>query len=104
MKLPQPITLAPEPVTLSDGTVHTFTPLTIEDLEVTIVDQVNKQRVSVKFANIPGSLGLWHGTEYSLMGDYTQEQVDKRILQRLNKPDPKTVLEGMFVKHASKVV
>jgi len=101
MKLTTPVTLEPQPVTLADGTVHTFTPVTVDELNITIVDRVSEHKAVVKFENIPGSLVLWQGSEYKLMGDYTQEQVELRILQKLNKPNPKTVLEELFQKHAA---
>lgn len=43
----------------------------------------------------PFPLVLWQGADYDAAGDYTQAQVEARVLDLLG-PEPKVVLEGLY--------
>jgi hypothetical protein len=96
MNLPNPITITPPPITKADGTVKTFNPITLNELDVTIIDNNKRKSVVAQIRPVPRPLTLWSGADYDAAGDYTQAQVEARITELLGN-DPKTVLEGLFV-------
>lgn len=96
MNLPNPITITPPSFTRSNGEVRTFNPITLNKLDVTIIDNNRRKSVVVQIRPVPRPLVLWEKEAYDLAGDYTQAQVEARILELLGN-DPKSVLEGLFL-------
>jgi hypothetical protein len=99
MNLSSPITITPPAITKADGTVKTFNPITLNELDVTIIDNAKRKRVMVQVRPCPRPLVLWEGAAYDLAGDYTQAMVEARVLELLGS-DPKAVLEGLFLPPA----
>lgn len=60
----------------------------VNRLEIEIYDDVKNNVVSVRFKGFGKFLTLWSGLEYAEIGDYTQKQVEDRILELLG-PDIK---------------
>ena len=75
------------------------TPRTFKQLPVTIIDSSALKRVQVQMKPFMKPLTVWEGEAYDLAGDYTQAQVEARVLELLGS-DPKTVLEGLFLPPA----
>ena len=99
MNLSSPITITPPAITKADGTVKTFNPITLNELDVTIIDNSKRKSVMVQIRPCPRPLVLWVGDAYDAAGDYTQAQVEARVLEVLGS-DPKTALEGLFLPPA----
>jgi hypothetical protein len=97
MNLSSPIVITPPAITKADGSVKTFNPITLNELDVTIVDNAKRRVVSAQIRPVPRSIVLWQGDAYTAAGDYTQAQVEARILELLGN-DPKSVLEGLFLQ------
>jgi hypothetical protein len=95
MKLKKPITLQPPPFTMSDGTVKTYPPITITELDVMFLDFCLKKYVTAKILPCPKTITLWEGLEYDAVGDWTQKQAEERLMEILGK-NPKDILEGLF--------
>jgi hypothetical protein len=95
MILSEPITISLPSITEPNGTVKNFRPITIHEFDVTIIDNIKKKRVVVEIKPIPSYLVLWENEAYDLAGDYTQSQVENRIMELLGD-DPKSVLESLF--------
>jgi hypothetical protein len=95
MNLSNPITITPPPITKADGTVKTFNPITLNELDVTIIDNSKRKSVVAQIRPVPRPLVLWEKEAYDAAGDYTQSQVESRVTELLGN-DPKTVLEGLF--------
>lgn len=95
MNLPSPVSIQPPAITRADGEVRTFQPFTLSELDVTITDSVSRKLCTVNIRSIPRPLVLWAGDAYDAAGDYTQAQVEARVLELLGN-DPKSVLEGLF--------
>ena len=91
-----PITITPPAITKADGTVKTFNPITITELDVTIIDNAKRKSVVAQIRPVPRPLVLWQGDAYTAAGDYTQAQVEARVTELLGS-DPKAVLEGLFL-------
>lgn len=96
MNLTNPISITPPAITKADGSVKTFNPITLNELDVTIVDNVKRKSVVAQIRPVPRPLVLWQGESYDVAGDYTQAQVDARITELLGD-NPAKVLEDLFV-------
>lgn len=96
MNLANPISITPPPITKADGTVKTFNSITLNELDVTIIDNAKRKSVVAQIRPVPRPLVLWQGEAYDAAGDYTQAQVEARVTELLGG-DPKSVLEGLFV-------
>ena len=97
MNLTNPITITPPAITKADGTVKTFNPITLNELDITIIDNNKRKSVFAQIRPVPRPLVLWEKEAYDAAGDYTQAQVEARITELLGN-DPKSVLEGLFLQ------
>lgn len=86
MNLSTPITITP----------RTFNPITLNELDITIIDNAKRKSVVVQVRPCPRPLVLWTKESYDLAGDYTQAQAEARILELLGE-NPSSVLEGLFL-------
>jgi hypothetical protein len=84
MNLPSPVT-----VTLN-GHEHTFA-----TLPVTLIDSTALRSVRVQMRPFMKLLTLWQGESYDAAGDYTQAQVEARVLEVLGS-NVKAGLEALF--------
>lgn len=99
MNLANPVTITPPAIKKADGTVKTFNPITLTELDVTIVDNNKHKTVVAQVRPCPMPLVLWEKETYDAVGDYTQAQVEAKIIELLGS-DPVKVLEGLFVPPA----
>ena len=99
MTLINPVSITPPALTRADGTVRTFNPITLTELDVTIIDNAMRKRCEARIRPCPYPLVLWTGAAYDAAGDYTQAQVEARVLELLGT-DIKAGLEGLFVPPA----
>lgn len=96
MNLANPVTIQPPTITRADGEVRVQKPITISSLDVTIIDNVKRKSVVAQIRPCPYPLVLWTNEAYDVAGDYTQSQVESKILELLGS-DVKAGLEGLFV-------
>lgn len=96
MNLSVPVTIQPPTITRSNGEVRTQSPITLNELDVTILDNSKSKRCEARIRPCPYSLVLWAGAAYDAVGDYTQEQAEDRVLELLGT-DIKKGLENLFV-------
>jgi hypothetical protein len=97
MNLSQPVTIQQPPFTRRDGEVRTFRPFTLSALDVTIIDNSLRKHCMARIMPFPAMLTLWEGAAYDAAGDYTQAQVEARVLEVLGS-DVKAGLEALFVR------
>lgn len=97
MNLTAPITFAPPSITLADGTVKTFNPITLDKLEIIIIDNPALKICGVQIRPCPMPLVLWEKEAYDAIGDYTQVQVEDRVRELLSV-NPAEVLTSLFPK------
>lgn len=93
--------LLPNPVTLNLPGHNE--PKTFTELPVTIIDSSAMKRVQVQMRPFMRTLTLWEGESYTAAGDYTQAQVESRILELLGN-DPASVLLPLYVELPSKPI
>lgn len=96
MKLDKPVTITPPSFTRKTGEVRSFNPVTLTELDVTLVDHAASKTVRAMLRPCPQPLVLWHGEDYDAAGDYTQAQAEARILELLGD-DPAAKLTSLFV-------
>jgi hypothetical protein len=99
MVLQSPITITPPAITKADGTVKTFNPITLTELDVTIIDNAKRKTVMAQLRPVPRPIVLWEKEAYDAAGDYTQAMVEARVLELLGD-NPSSVLEGLFLPPA----
>lgn len=99
MNLANPITIQPPSITRANGEVRVQKPITLTELDVTIIDNAKRKSVFAKIHPVPLPLVLWEKDGYDAAGDYTQAMVEARITELLGN-DPKTVLESLFLPPA----
>lgn len=95
MILPNPVTIKIPDITMPDGNIKKFSPITIRELDITIIDNLRTKTVKVNAKPLPKQLVLWENEAYDNIGDYTQAQVDARVLEILGN-DPKSFIESLF--------
>lgn len=98
MNLSQPIIVQPDPIRKKDGSYKNLLPITLNELKLVILDDVSMKKCSVQIVPFPNPLLLWSGEEYDSVGDYTQQQVESRILEKLGD-DPGAVLKNLMPKY-----
>ena len=96
MQLSAPITIQPPTITRSTGEVRVQKPITVSELDVTLIDNAKRKRCEARIRPCPYSLVLWEKAAYDTAGDYTQSAAEARILELLGS-DVKAGLEGLFV-------
>lgn len=96
MKLENPVTIQPPKVVLPNGEEKESPAVTISELDVVVIDD-NKRRIcQARLWPCRLPVVLWKGEAYDAAGDYTQDQVEARVLELLGD-DPKSVLEGLLL-------
>jgi hypothetical protein len=97
MNLPIPVTIQRPPYTGINGEVKTPRPLTLTELDITIIDNAKRRIAEARLLPCPRPVTLWQGDAYDTAGDYTQDQVEARVLEVLGS-DLKAGLEALFVR------
>ena len=95
MQLASPVTITPPSFTRSTGEVRTFQPITLTELDITIIDNAKRKSCVAQIRPCPRPIVLWENAAYDAAGDYTQAQVEARVLELLGS-NPKATLEGLF--------
>lgn len=96
MNLANPVTIQPPTITRANGEVRVQKPITLTELDVTIIDNSKRKSCMAQIRPCPRPLVLWSGAAYDAAGDYTQAQAEARILEVLG-PDIQAGLEALFV-------
>jgi hypothetical protein len=99
MNLPAPITIQPPTITRSTGEVRVQKPITLTELDITIIDNAKRQRCEARIRPCPHPIVLWEKAAYDAAGDYTQAQVEARVTELLGK-NIKAGLERLFAPPA----
>ncbi|NBU33479.1 hypothetical protein EBZ38_11445 [bacterium] len=103
MKLQNSITITLPSITKDDGTVKNFNPITVDKLNITIIDNCEMKVVSALIRPAPRPLILWNKEDYDKIGDYTQAQIESRITELLGD-NPASVLEGLFYHRSNPII
>lgn len=96
MNLPAPVTIQPPTITRANGEVRVQKPITLTELDVTVIDNAVRKSCVAHIRPCPYPLVLWEKEAYDAAGDYTQAQVEARVLEVLGS-DIKAGLERLFM-------
>jgi hypothetical protein len=99
MQLAQPITIQPPTITRSTGEVRVQKPITLTELDITLIDNAKRKSVTARVRPCPYPVTLWEGDSYDNAKDYTQAEAEARLMEVLG-PDLKAGLEGLFTPPA----
>ena len=83
----------------SSSTSEGFRELKITTLDYTIRDNSKSRHCYVSITMFPKALVLWSGDDYTQIGDYTQSQVEAKIIELLGN-DPASVLKTLLPSFA----
>lgn len=95
MLLPHPITFTPPAIVRPGTNDRVPTPVTLTELDVTIVDNSKKKSVLALIVHFPTPLVLWEKEAYTAIGDYTQAAAESRVLKLLGT-DPAAALVALL--------
>lgn len=98
MNLDTEIVVNPDPIKRKNGSVRKILPIKLSTLKFTILDDVQKKECAVRIVPFPIPLVLWSGVDYDHIGDYTQAQVENRIIELLGDK-PADVLKSLMPKY-----
>lgn len=87
MQLPTPVQIPAQQFTTPGGNVVNLPAITLSQLRMQISDDVQYKLCNVFFRDLRGGMTLWSGEEYDAAGDYTQADIENRILELLGS-DP----------------
>lgn len=114
MNLDHEITIQPPPFTDHNGKLVGPKPLVFNSLNVSYIDNPSSKTVFAHIQNIPNRILLLNPIEYEAFGDYTQNQIENKLREKLgenitstlrslfpqtleeNPNGPGTILAGMF--------
>lgn len=96
MNLSSPVVITPPSITKKDGTIKTFSPITLNELDITLIDNTKNKVVIAQIRPCPRPIILWQNDEYTQIGDYTQAAAEAKITELLGD-DPASVLQNLFV-------
>jgi hypothetical protein len=101
MKLQTPVTVQPPTIyrPARDGQPaqeRVQKPITLTELDLTIVDNEKQKLATARIHPFHKQLTLWEGAAYDKAGNYTQTDVEARVLKLLGT-DIKAGLEALFI-------
>jgi hypothetical protein len=97
MKLDNEITIYPPAISDNNGTIINPSPLVMSVLDVTYHDSPINRHVFATIRNLPNSITLASGDDYTNLGDYTQQQIEAKLKETLGE-DPARTLRNLFPK------
>lgn len=83
MNLPQPVQITMPEYVNNDGISIASKTFTLSEIFPLIIDDQKNKVCRVFLRPAPRPIVIWEGETYDNAGDYTQEQVENRILQIL---------------------
>jgi hypothetical protein len=97
ISLPSPISVTPPPITQPDGSVKTFEPIKLDSIDYSVTYSNTRKIASVLISIVNRRLVLWQGTDYDAAGQFTDADVDARVVSLL-APDYATSITNLFKK------
>lgn len=95
--LKEEITINPPPYSDPKGNVITPSPVTLNSINLIIIDNPNNNTISGQIQGFNFIIPLWSGNEYINKGDWTRSEAEQKLLEILDN-DPATKLRSMFPK------
>jgi len=85
ISLQSPVILFPPAFTNENNQIVNPNPIVLNYLDVSYVDTPMKKEVSAYINGLPGSFSLFSGSEYDIIGDWTQEQAETKLRSHIGQ-------------------
>lgn len=97
MELAQEIVIQPPPFTDQNNKLVEPPLIRLKSLNISYIDNPTSKTVYAQIQQIPGALLLINKDEYDIFGDYTQQQIETRLKEKLGSNIGAT-LRSLFPK------
>lgn len=97
IKLNQTIVITPPPYSDNTGKIINPAAIQFNELYCIIVDNSKTKTISAQIYGLPMYINLWSGNDYDLIGDWTQDQAEKKI-ESLIGDNPAKYLRSLYPK------
>lgn len=97
MQLDQEIVIQPPPFTDPNNKIVQPDLIRLKSLNIFYIDNPSSKTVYAQIQHIPGRILLIDKDEYDIIGDYTQQQIENRLRQKLGS-DIGFTLRSLFPK------
>lgn len=98
MKLDFDVTVVPPPFTNENNQIIKPSSITFRDLNISYVDTPTSKTVVAYINGLPGSFVLFSGSQYDIIGDWTQAQAERALMSQLGstKEEVEASLQALF--------
>jgi hypothetical protein len=97
MKLIEQITIYPPPHSDPNGNVITPAPIVLDELKITILDNLPNKTIYAQIVGIPLPILLFSGQEYENLGEWSRQQVLDKLTEKFGDNVAK-FLRSLFPK------
>lgn len=97
MKLKSSITIQPPPYSDNSGKIINPNPITTDNIDLIFVDNPKVKTLTAQVMPLSVNVLLWGGDNYTLIGDWTKSQAEKR-LEELMGNDQGAYLRSLYPK------
>jgi hypothetical protein len=97
MKLKNKITIQPPAYSDNSGKIITPNPLELEELKLTIIDNLFNKIVYIQIQGVPSTVPILSGQDYDNNGDWTRQQIIDIFESKLGD-NPAIFLRSLFPK------
>jgi hypothetical protein len=89
------ISITPPPITLADGTVKTFSSITLSEIDYTVTYDDSREFASALIKGVNRNVILWQGADYISAGNFTTADTDTQLKKILGS-DPAAYITSLF--------
>jgi len=89
------ISITPPPITHADGTVKTFSPIPLSEIDYTVTYDDSRKFATALIKGVNRNVVLWQGADYVAAGEFTTTDTDVQ-LKKLLGSDPATFITDLF--------
>lgn len=97
MKLIEQIIIYPPPHSDANGNVITPAPIVLDELKITLLDNISNKTIHAQIFGIPSLILLFSGQEYDNLGDWSRQQVLDKLTEKFGDNIAK-FLRSLFPK------
>lgn len=97
MKLKNTVTIQPPPYSDNTGKITNPNTITVDMIDLIFVDNPKAKNLTAQILPLSVSMTLWSGNDYTLIGDWTKSQAEKKI-EQLMGDDPAKFLRSLYPK------
>ena len=89
------ISITPPSITHADGTVKTFSPIVLTEIDYSVTYDDSRKFATALIKGVNRNVVLWQGEDYVAAGEFTTAETDAR-LKKLLGSDPASYITALF--------